>query len=146
MRAKQTLLPKKPHDLRVLKSSGSSGATQLVIMLYSVCVPTCVHLPVCVSPRTRPSFVSHEPNHDTRYVRLLHHCHPLPPSLPTVPASDRQMSQRRMCWLVPSDQLPLISCPSSSSPSSSLVTVHLYPHGPADTKGCDSCADHRLGF
>lgn len=81
------------------------------------------------------------------HTRCPQHCAPShssppsppPPSWPSLHQKDRWVSNGA-CWLVPSDQLPLISCPSSSPPPS--ISTHMAP----TTKGCDSCTEYRLRF
>lgn len=115
-----------------------------IVQIFCVCAHEggCMcqqNAPARCPPHMHPSVMSHG---STLTHEMTSTSYPPPPAgLPCVHLKDRWLSGG-VRWLVPSDQLSLISCPSLRSPS-----VLLHPHSPA-TKGCDSCGhtDHRLRF
>lgn len=103
-----------------------SGATQLVIMLYSLCVhlPLSVHHPPHTYNHTTLLCKSWAPPRHIRDVLIILPLLPLPPPPPPLHPRARWVSGGA-CRLVPSAQLPLISCPSSSPPPS--ISAHMAP-------------------
>lgn len=90
-------------------------------------LPVCPHVPRGAPPRTHSSLshestTTHDMSSTSRLLLLLPLHHQQPPSWPSLHLRDRWVSDGAG-GLVPSDQLPLISCPSSSPPPS--ISTHM---------------------
>lgn len=115
VRAKQTLLLKKPRELRVLKSSGSSGATQLVIMLYNLvcshmCTSTCVCPPYAHGP---PLWVMSPTTTHDMSASFTAATPSLPPHRPCFWQTDESATDVQACakWSASSHLLSLLLLP-----------------------------------